>query len=52
MGREIDWFDAKVGEIEFGNQRVGIDDIKKALMNKQSFSYNWATEPLVFARGM
>ncbi len=32
----IDWFDAKV-EIEFGNQRVGIDDIKKALMNKQSF---------------
>ncbi len=32
----IDWFDAKV-EIEFGDQRVGIDDIKKALLNKQSF---------------
>ena len=32
----LDWFDAKV-EIEFGNQRVGIDDIKKALLNKQSF---------------
>ena len=32
----LDWFDAKV-EIEFGNQRVGIDDIKKALVNKQSF---------------
>ena len=32
----LDWFDAKV-EIEFGEQRVGIDDIKKALLNKQSF---------------
>jgi len=32
----LDWFDAKV-EIEFGAQRVGIDDIKKALNNKQSF---------------
>ena len=32
----IDWFDAKV-EIEFGDQRVGIDDIKRALINKQSF---------------
>ena len=32
----MDWFDAKV-EIEFGDQRVGIDDIKKALLNKQSF---------------
>jgi superfamily II DNA or RNA helicase len=32
----LDWFDAKV-EIEFGQQRVGIDDIKKALVNKQSF---------------
>ncbi len=32
----LDWFDAKV-EIEFGEQRVGIDDIKKALTNKQSF---------------
>jgi SNF2-related domain/Helicase conserved C-terminal domain/SWIM zinc finger len=32
----MDWFDAKV-EIEFGGERVGIDDIKKALTNKQSF---------------
>lgn len=32
----LDWFDAKV-EIEFGNQRVGISDIKRALSVKQSF---------------
>ncbi|MEO6583260.1 MAG: SNF2-related protein, partial [Ferruginibacter sp.] len=32
----LDWFDAKV-EIEFGEQRVGINDIKKALSSKQSF---------------
>ena len=32
----LDWFDAKI-EIEFGEQRVGISDIKKALANKQSF---------------
>ena len=32
----LDWFDAKI-EIEFGQQRVGISDIKKALANKQSF---------------
>ncbi len=32
----LDWFDAKV-EIEFGEQRVGITDIKKALAGKQSF---------------
>jgi non-specific serine/threonine protein kinase len=32
----MDWFDAKV-EIEFGEQRVGIDEIKAALVNKQSF---------------
>lgn len=32
----IDWFDAKV-EIQFGEQRAGIDDIKKALASKQSF---------------
>ncbi|MEI7473024.1 MAG: SNF2-related protein [Chitinophagaceae bacterium] len=32
----IDWFDAKI-EIEFGTQRVGIVDIKKALAAKQSF---------------
>ena len=32
----IDWFDANV-EIQFGEQRVGIADIKKALAAKQSF---------------
>ncbi len=32
----LDWFDAKV-EIEFGDQRVGIADIKRALAVKQSF---------------
>lgn len=31
-----DWFDANV-EIEFGEQRVGIADIKRALSGKQSF---------------
>ncbi len=31
-----DWFDAKV-EIEFGEQRVGIADIKRALAEKRSF---------------
>ena len=32
----MDWFDAKV-EIDFDGQRVGINDIKKALAGKQSF---------------
>ncbi|MEO6454946.1 MAG: DEAD/DEAH box helicase, partial [Ginsengibacter sp.] len=32
----FDWFDAKV-ELAFGEQRIGIGDIKKALANKQSF---------------
>jgi non-specific serine/threonine protein kinase len=32
----FDWFDAKV-ELAFGEQRIGISDIKKALANKQSF---------------
>jgi superfamily II DNA or RNA helicase len=32
----MDWFDAKV-ELAFGDQRIGISDIKKALANKQSF---------------
>ncbi len=32
----FDWFDAKV-ELAFGEQRIGITDIKKALANKQSF---------------
>jgi len=32
----FDWFDAKI-ELSFGEQRIGISDIKKALNNKQSF---------------
>ncbi len=32
----LDWFDAKV-EIDFEGQRVGINDIKRALASKQSF---------------
>ncbi len=32
----LDWFDAKV-EIEFGEQRVGIAEIKQALADKRSF---------------
>ena len=32
----MDWFDAKV-ELTFGNQRIGIVEIQKALANKQSF---------------
>ena len=32
----LDWFDAKI-ELAFGEQRIGIGDIKKALANKQSF---------------
>lgn len=32
----LDWFDAKV-ELSFGDQRIGITDVKKALQNKQSF---------------
>jgi non-specific serine/threonine protein kinase len=32
----LDWFDAKV-EIEFGEQRIGISEIKRALAGKQSF---------------
>lgn len=32
----IDWFDAKV-EIAFGDQRIGIAEIKKALATRQSF---------------
>ena len=32
----LDWFDAKV-ELSFGEQRIGISEIKKALANKQSF---------------
>ncbi|HSN10272.1 MAG TPA: SNF2-related protein, partial [Hanamia sp.] len=32
----MDWFDAKV-ELTFGEQRIGISEIQKALGNKQSF---------------
>lgn len=32
----MDWFDAKV-ELSFGEQRIGITEIQKALTNKQSF---------------
>lgn len=32
----FDWFDAKV-ELAFGEQHIGITDVKKALANKQSF---------------
>ncbi|HEY9340701.1 MAG TPA: SNF2-related protein [Hanamia sp.] len=32
----MDWFDAKV-ELAFGEQRIGIKEIQKALSNKQSF---------------
>ncbi|MEJ7823190.1 MAG: SNF2-related protein [Chitinophagaceae bacterium] len=32
----LDWFDAKI-ELAFGDQVIGIVDIKKALTNKQSF---------------
>jgi superfamily II DNA or RNA helicase len=32
----LDWFDAKI-ELSFGEQIIGISEIKKALANKQSF---------------
>lgn len=32
----LDWFDANI-ELSFGEQRIGISDIKNALTNKQSF---------------
>ncbi|HVZ98459.1 MAG TPA: SNF2-related protein, partial [Chitinophagaceae bacterium] len=32
----LDWFDARV-ELSFGEQRIGVSEIKKALSNKQSF---------------
>ena len=32
----LDWFDARV-ELSFGDQKIGIADIKKALSNRQSF---------------
>ncbi len=36
MSSGLDWFDARV-DIDFGEQRVGIADIKRALASKQSF---------------
>ncbi|MCO6497227.1 MAG: DEAD/DEAH box helicase [Chitinophagaceae bacterium] len=36
LSSNIDWFDAEV-ELSFGNQRIGISEIQKALANKQSF---------------
>lgn len=32
----LDWFDARV-ELSFGEQKIGVAEIKKALSNKQSF---------------
>ncbi|NDA62235.1 MAG: helicase SNF2 [Chitinophagia bacterium] len=36
ISSNTDWFDAKV-EISFGNQKVTVDDVKKALASKQQF---------------
>lgn len=36
ISSNTDWFDAKV-QIQFGDQKVTIDDVKKALANKQQF---------------
>ncbi len=36
ISSHTDWFDAKV-EIQFGEQRVTVADVKKALANKQQF---------------
>lgn len=36
ISSHTDWFDAKV-EIDFGGQKVTVDDVKKALNNKQQF---------------
>ncbi|MBX2931727.1 MAG: DEAD/DEAH box helicase family protein [Chitinophagaceae bacterium] len=36
ISSNTDWFDAKI-EIQFGEQKITIDDVKKALANKQQF---------------
>ena len=36
ISSHTDWFDAKI-DIHFGDQKVMVDDIKKALVNKQQF---------------
>src|SRR5690606_41162732 len=39
----IDWFDAQV-EVVYGDQKVGIRDIKRALANKQNRSEEHTSE--------
>jgi superfamily II DNA or RNA helicase len=36
ISSHTDWFDAKI-DIDFGGQKVTVDDVKKALANKQQF---------------
>ncbi len=36
ISSNTDWFDAKI-EIQFGEQKVTVEDVKKALANKQQF---------------
>ena len=36
ISSNTDWFDAKI-EIQFGEQKVTVEDVKKALTNKQQF---------------
>ena len=36
ISSHTDWFDAKI-DIQFGDQKVTVDDVKKALVNKQQF---------------
>ncbi|MFN3664831.1 MAG: SNF2-related protein [Sediminibacterium sp.] len=36
ISSNTDWFDAKI-EIQFGDQKVTVDEVKKALTNKQQF---------------
>lgn len=36
ISSHTDWFDAKI-DIHFGDQKITVDDVKKALVNKQQF---------------
>jgi SNF2 family DNA or RNA helicase len=36
INSETDWFDARI-EIQFGDQQITVNDVKKALANKQQF---------------
>lgn len=36
ISSNTDWFDAKI-DIHFGEQKISVDDVKKALQNKQQF---------------